>query len=70
MAKWKIKPVDPIEAAALDLTILGAIDIGVLGIFGSDLISMVFGPLSMISRILYLIIGISALYSIYILIRK
>ena len=48
----------------LSLVIVGAINWGLIGFLNFDLIRVIFGNMSMISRIIYAIIGISGLYAI------
>lgn len=43
------------------LTIIGALNWGLIGIFGFDIVVWLFGPATILSRIIYSIIGISAL---------
>ena len=48
---------------ALILVIIGALNWGLVGIFnGFDLVSTIFGQMSALSRIVYVLVGISALY--------
>lgn len=54
----------------LALIILGAINWGLLGIFQFDLVANIFGYMSVFSRIIYSIIGISGLYAISFFIRN
>lgn len=48
----------------LTIIILGSINCGLIGIFKFDLISNIFGNISVFSRIIYSLIGISGLYAI------
>lgn len=50
---------------AMALLIVGGINWGLVGFFGFDLVAAIFGPMSVISRIVYALVGLSALYSIY-----
>ena len=43
------------------LVIIGAINWGLIGIFGFDLVAGIFGEMSLISRIIYGLVGISAI---------
>ena len=43
------------------LTFIGALNWGLIGIFGFDLVAFLFGPATLASNIIYAIIGISAL---------
>ena len=45
----------------IPLTIIGALNWGLIGIFGFDLVAFIFGPYSIASSIVYSIIGIAAL---------
>ena len=46
------------------LLIIGGIDLGLLGLFGWDLLTLVFGFSPILLRIVYIIIGPSALWQI------
>ena len=51
--------------AALSLVIIGAINWGSIGIFGVDIVGSLFGgQLSMVSRIIFTIVGLAGLWSI------
>lgn len=55
----------------MPLTILGALNWGLIGIFGFDLVAFIFGPMSIASSIVYAIIGIAALtWVIWMIIEK
>ena len=43
------------------LVIIGAINWGLVGIFGYDLVASIFGDMSLISRIVYGLVGVSAI---------
>lgn len=50
---------------ALILVIIGAINWGSIGLFGIDLVAMIFGgQLSLMSRIIFTIVGLAGLWSI------
>ena len=44
----------------LVLVLIGALNWGLIGIFGFDLVSSIFGDMSLLSRIVYALVGISA----------
>jgi len=53
------------NALALILVIIGAINWGSIGLFGVDLVGSLFGgQLSAISRIIFTIVGLAGLWSI------
>ena len=47
------------------LLIVGGINWGLIGLFGFDLVATLFGEMSTLSRIVYVVVGLSALYSLY-----
>ena len=56
-----------IDKIALVLIIIGAINWGLIGIFEFDLVAAIFGQMSMVSRIIYSLVGISGLWGIKLL---
>ena len=59
-----------IDKIALVLVIIGAINWGLVGIFNFNLVDAIFGAMSIISRIIYILVGISGLWAIKILFDK
>ena len=59
-----------IDKIALVLVIIGAINWGFVGIFNFNLVDAIFGAMSIISRIIYILVGISGLWAIKILLDK
>ena len=55
----------PLDWIALILLIIGGLNWGLVGLFNFDLVATIFGPMSMISRIVYVLVGLSALYTLY-----
>lgn len=53
-----------IDRIALVLVIIGAINWGLIGIFNFNLVDSIFGTMSIVSRIIYTLVGISGLWSI------
>ncbi len=49
---------------ALILVIVGGLNWGLVGIFGFDLVAAIFGGMSIISRIIYTLVGLAAIYMI------
>ena len=48
----------------LTLVIIGAVNWGLIGLFRFDLVAFLFGDMSWLSRIVYVLVGISGLYLI------
>ena len=53
-----------LDYTVLVLVIIGAINWGLIGFFGLDLVALIFGSISIISRIIYAVIGVCGLYAI------
>ncbi|MCD8326198.1 MAG: DUF378 domain-containing protein [Lachnospiraceae bacterium] len=53
-----------LDATALTIAIIGAINWGLIGFFRFDLVAFLFGDMSWLSRIIYAIVGICGLYLI------
>ena len=56
-----------VDTIALVLIIIGAINWGLIGLFGFDLVAAIFGEMSVLSRIVYSLVGISGLWGIKLL---
>ena len=53
-----------LDYTALVLTIVGAVNWGLLGFFKFDLVAWLFGTLTLLTRIIYALVGICGLYCI------
>lgn len=53
-----------LNCTVLLLIIIGAVNWGLIGFFGIDLVKTIFGDMTIVSRIIYAIIGIAGLYAI------
>mgnify|MGYP003294389274 FL=1 len=58
-----------LDKIALLLTIVGAINWGAIGLFSLDLVAMIFGNMSLLSRIIYSLVGAGGLWCITLLFR-
>lgn len=56
-----------VDNIALVLIIIGAINWGLVGLFNFNLVDTIFGTMSVISRIVYILVGISGLWGIKLL---
>ena len=59
-----------IDKIALVLIIIGAINWGLIGLFKFDLVATLFGQMSLLSRIVYSLVGVSGLWGIKLLFDK
>lgn len=53
-----------INAITLTLVIVGAVNWGLIGFLGFDLVAALFGDMSGLSRVVYALVGLAGLYSI------
>ncbi len=51
-----------LDIVTLVLVLVGALNWGLVGVFDFNLVGFLFGPLSVLSRIIYLLVGLSAFY--------
>lgn len=58
-----------LDYVALLLAIIGGINWGLVGAFDFNLVSAIFGDRTMASRIVYILVGIAALYCLSLLAR-
>ncbi|MDE5864898.1 MAG: DUF378 domain-containing protein [Lachnospiraceae bacterium] len=53
-----------LDYTILTFVVIGAINWGLIGFFDFDLVSTLFGQMSILTRIIYAIVGIGGLYAI------
>ena len=58
---------ETLQKIALVFTIIGAINWGLIGLFDINLVTLLFGEGSILSRIVYIIVGLTGLINIGIL---
>lgn len=51
-----------IDGTALAIAIIGAVNWGLIGLFKFDLVRFIFGDMSLLSRIVYIVVGLCGLY--------
>lgn len=56
---------NPLDWIALILVIVGGLNWGLVGLMNLDLVAAIFGEGSALSRIVYILVGLAALYTIY-----
>lgn len=55
-----------IDIIAMILIIVGGINWGLVGLFQFDLVAAIFGSMNAISRVVYSLVGISAVYEAFV----
>ena len=53
-----------LDYIALVLVVIGAINWGLIGFFSFDLVRLIFGDMTLVSRIVYALVGVSGLYAL------
>ncbi len=53
-----------LKLVAYVLTIIGAINWGLIGIFGFNLVAAMFGDMTVLARIIYGLVGVSAIVTV------
>ena len=59
-----------IDTIALVLIIIGALNWGLIGLFKFNLVDTIFGTMSLLSRIIYTLVGISGLWGFKLIFDK
>jgi len=57
-----MRPFSAIDWVALVLVLIGALNWGLVGFFSFDLVAAIFGAMSAISRVIYALVGLAAIY--------
>ena len=59
------------DRIALLLVVVGALNWGIIGLFGLDLVAFVFGgQMAVISRVIYALVGLGGLWCVSLLFRE
>ncbi len=53
-----------LNCLALTVTIIGALNWGLIGFFNFNLVGWIFGDMTLLSKIIYMLVGICGLYLI------
>jgi uncharacterized membrane protein YuzA (DUF378 family) len=59
-----------VDWIAIILLIVGGLNWGLVGIFQWDLVQAVLGSIPILQRIVYVLVGLAAIYKIYVLAAK
>jgi len=57
-----MKNLNVFDWVALVLVVVGGLNWGLVGIFNFDLVATIFGDMSALSRVVYTLVGLSAVY--------
>ena len=62
MTKTSHHPMKYIDVAAAVLLVIGGLNWGLVGFFGIDLVANIFGGMSLMSKVIYALVGLAAVY--------
>lgn len=65
-----MKKLNSFDWIAIILLVVGGLNWGLVGLFNFDLVATLFGEMTPLSRIVYVIVGISAIYVLMIAMGK
>ena len=54
-----------LDMIAMILVLIGGLNWGLVGLFDWNLVDAIFGMMSVVSRIIYVLVGIAAIYGIF-----
>ncbi|MEJ2701282.1 MAG: DUF378 domain-containing protein [Sedimentisphaerales bacterium] len=54
-----------LDVVAYGLLIIGALNWGLVGLFNVNVVSHVFGPMTLVTRVIYSLIGVAAVYDLF-----
>ena len=54
-----------ISKIVLALVVVGGLNWGLIGVFNFDLVAFLFGPMSILSRTIYILVGLAAIWTIF-----
>jgi uncharacterized membrane protein YuzA (DUF378 family) len=57
-----MKKLSALDWVAMILVVIGGLNWGLVGAFNFDLVATIFGAMSTLSRIVYILVGIAAIY--------
>lgn len=59
-----------LDLVAMILVIVGGLNWGLVGLFQLDLVATIFGSIAWLAKIVYILVGLSALWMIYMMTKK
>lgn len=64
------RPFNALDYIALVLLVVGGLNWGLVGLLQFDLVAALFGPMSLLSRVVYVLVGLAALWGIVLVLRR
>lgn len=60
-----MQKLNPVDWIAIVLVIVGGLNWGLVGLFQFDLVEFLLGSIAVLQRLVYVVVGLAALYMIY-----
>ena len=60
----------PLDWLAVVLVVVGGLNWGLVGLLDLDLVELIFGSIPILAKIVYILVGLAALYMIYMETKK
>ena len=64
-----MKDKNVVDMIALILLIVGGLNWGLVGLFSFDLVAFLFGSIAILQNVVYTLVGVAAIYTIYYLMK-
>lgn len=64
------RPFTLLDYIALVLLVVGGLNWGLVGLLQFDLVAALFGPMSLLSRVVYALVGLAAVWGIVLMLRR
>ncbi|MBD3210777.1 DUF378 domain-containing protein [Candidatus Micrarchaeota archaeon] len=61
---------NPVDLLAMVLVIIGGLNWGLVGALELDLVQLLFGSIPILAKVVYVVVGLAALYMIYYVVRE
>ncbi len=65
-----LMPKNTLDWIAMILVIVGGLNWGLVGLFQFNLVEVILGSIPMLVTVVYVLVGLSALYAIYMITKK
>jgi uncharacterized protein len=59
-----------LKGLTIALVIIGALNWGLVGAFHFNLVTTLFGDLSVVTRMIYILVGLAGIYKLFLLLKK
>ena len=65
-----MKDASMLDKLALALVIIGGLNWGLVGLLNLDLVQLILGSIPILAQLVYIVVGLAALYMVYFAVKK